>query len=85
MSCMMPPSCSFCKHYLGDAFEDREGRAVREIPDDIITGSNDHTAHYPGDNNILFLLDEALKDDFEEVKEIREELSLYVDERNFSC
>ena len=79
MSCMMPPSCSFCKHYLGDSSEERDCHAFLEIPDDIITGDNDHTDPYPGDNNVLFLLDEDLKDDYKEVQLVREKLSAYLD------
>ena len=78
MSCFMPPSCSFCKHYFGeDDTQDRECRAFKEIPDDIITGICDHTTPYPGDSNILFELKADAREDFEEVKLMREELLLF--------
>ena len=78
MSCFMPPVCSFCKHYLGeDESQDRECRAFKEIPDDIITGSCDHTTPYPGDSNILFELKEEAREDFEEVELMRKELLLF--------
>ena len=78
MSCFMPPPCSFCKHYLGeDESQDRECRAFKEIPDDIITGDCDHTTPYPNDSNILFELREEVREDFEEVKLMKNELLLF--------
>ena len=81
MSCFMPPSCSFCKHYFEeDSTQNRECKAFKEIPDDIITGACDHTHAYPGDDNILFELKEEAREDFEEVKLMREELLLFARE-----
>ena len=78
MSCFMPPSCSFCKHYLGDQrTRERECLAFKEIPDEIITGASDHTEPFPGDNNILFALNKELQSDFEEVQRIKKELFLF--------
>ncbi len=78
MSCLLPPACSFCKHYLGDQqTEERECLAFKEIPDEIITGASDHTTPFAGDNNILFTLNKELQSDFEEVQQIRKELLLF--------
>ncbi len=44
-------SCDTCKNYIGNstckAFPEK-------IPDEIISGIEDHTTPYPGDNGIQF-------------------------------
>jgi hypothetical protein len=78
MSCLMPPLCSFCEHYLGDvAGAEKECDAFLEIPDAIITGAYDHTKPHPDDQGILFKLNEALREDFEEVEAIKKELLFF--------
>lgn len=84
MSCLLPPSCAFCMHYLGDDddSQDRDCLAFEEIPDEIIEGLYDHTSPYTGDNNILFKLDETQREDYEEIQRIRKELNRYRNEQN---
>ena len=78
MSCLLPPSCAFCIHYLGDDnSQDRDCVAFKEIPDEIIEGIFDHTTHYIGDHNILFQLDETQREDYEEIQAIRKKLNRY--------
>ncbi len=81
MSCLLPPSCSFCEHYLGeDETQERECKAFKEIPDDIITGTHDHTTHYSGDHDFLFKLKEETREDYEEVQLMRHKLQLLLRE-----
>ncbi|HHL19075.1 MAG TPA: hypothetical protein ENJ33_05005 [Thiothrix sp.] len=83
MSCLLPPPCAFCMHYLGDDdSQDRDCLAFEEIPDEIIEGIYDHTSPYAGDNNILFKLDETQREDYEEIQRIRKELNRYRNEQN---
>lgn len=78
MSCLLPPSCSFCIHYLGeDSTQNRECNAFFEIPEHIITGDFDHTEPYPGDHSIQFQLKEEVREDFKEVQKIREAMRLH--------
>ncbi|MCK5829699.1 MAG: hypothetical protein KAH20_05305 [Methylococcales bacterium] len=69
MRCLIPPSCSFCEHYLGDdSTQERECKAFLEIPDEIIVGKNDHSQSYPGDHSIQFQLKDEFQGDYEEVQ-----------------
>jgi len=78
MSCILPPSCSFCVHYLGeDKSTDKECLAFKDIPDNIIKGFDDHTKPHEGDNGFQFVLNEAFKDDFEDVKQMKQVLNHY--------
>lgn len=83
MSCLLPPPCAFCIHYLGDDdTQDRDCVAFKEIPDEIIEGIYDHTQPYPGDHNVLFQLDKTQRDDYEEIQRIRKKLDLYKNANN---
>ncbi len=78
MSCLLPPACAFCKHYLGeDDSENRECLAFKEIPDNIIKGFEDHIKPYEGDNGFQFILNETYRDDFENVKQMKQAFSHY--------
>ncbi len=81
MSCLLPPSCSFCEHYLGeDETQERECKAFKEIPDDILTGVHDHTTPYSGDHDFLFKLKEETREDYEEVQIMRRKIQLLLNE-----
>lgn len=78
MSCLLPPQCVFCIHYLGDDdSQDRDCHAFKEIPDSIIEGRYDHSQPYLGDNNILFQLDETQREDYEEIQDLKKQLAKY--------
>ena len=78
MSCLLPPSCAFCMHYLGeDESSDRECLAFREIPDNIVKGFDDHSKPYEGDNGFQFVLNEAYKDDYDDVKQMKQAFKLH--------
>lgn len=78
MSCLLPPACSFCTHYLGeDDTADRECLAFKQIPDNIIKGFDDHTEEIEGDNGFRFILNESYKDDYEDVKKMKQAFRTY--------
>jgi len=78
MSCLLPPACSFCLHYRGDDdTTDRECLGFKEIPDDIIKGFHDHKESFEGDNGFQFSLNEAFKDDFENVQHMKQVFNQY--------
>lgn len=75
MSCVLPPVCVFCQHFLEDDPE-RECLAFREIPNDIMDGKCDHTEPYPGDGGYRFQLVPGEMETFLELNEIRREFGL---------
>lgn len=75
MSCLLPPVCVFCQHYLEDDPE-RDCLAFEEIPGSIITGKCDHIDFYPGDGGYRFLLRPGELETFLELNEVRQEMGL---------
>lgn len=75
MSCVLPPVCVFCQHFLENDVE-RECLAFVEIPSAIMDGKCDHTEPYPGDNGYRFRLIPTELETFIELNDIRREFKL---------
>lgn len=75
MSCILPPACVFCQHFLENDPE-RECRAFVEIPAAIMDGNCDHIDPYPGDGGYRFRLIPTERETFIELNEIRREFKL---------
>lgn len=75
MSCVLPPVCVFCQHFLENDPE-RECLAFEEIPAAIMDGKFDHTEPYPGDGGYLFRLEPDEVETFLELNEVRREFSM---------
>lgn len=75
MSCILPPVCVFCQHFLENDPE-RECLAFKEIPSAIMEGELDHTDAYPGDAGYRFRLNPAELETFVELNEVRREFLL---------
>ena len=59
---MQSKQCLKCKHYIGDGYCQA---FLDGIPGEILSGRNDHTKPYPGDNGIQFELDEEFQENYE--------------------
>lgn len=75
MSCVLPPVCVFCQHFLENN-PDRECLAFEEIPSAIMDGKCDHIDPYPGDGGCRFQLIPAERETFVELNEVRREFEL---------
>ncbi|UOG93729.1 MAG: hypothetical protein L3K52_08385 [Candidatus Thiothrix sulfatifontis] len=75
MSCLLPPVCAFCQHFLENDPE-RECQAFVEIPGAIVEGKCDHTEPYPGDDGYRFALIPEELETFLELNEVRQEFEL---------
>ncbi|WP_028490126.1 hypothetical protein [Thiothrix lacustris] len=75
MSCVLPPVCVFCQHFLENN-PDRECLAFEEIPNAIMDGKCDHIDPYPGDGGYRFQLIPAERETFLELNEVRREFEL---------
>jgi hypothetical protein len=64
----------FCRHYRGEP--ERDCAAFTEIPDIVLEGRCDHSAHLPGDRGFRFVLRDELREDFAEVNLLRVALEL---------
>ena len=52
---LLPPQCSKCKHYNVFKYEGVSCDAFQKgIPEEILSGDNDHTKPFKGDNGIRF-------------------------------
>jgi hypothetical protein len=75
--CFLPPVCLFCAHYHEDAGIDEDDcAAFEEIPDEIFRGDLDHTTPFPGDRGLRFRLNEELREELEEINQLRREMGL---------
>lgn len=75
--CFLPPQCLFCRHYnLNGGIDDRDCDAFAEIPDDIFRSRVDHAAPYAGDGGVRFELDPGMRDEFDEINELRIQMEL---------
>ena len=75
--CLLPPQCLFCRHYRVDAgMDDPDCDAFAEIPDAIFRGRFDHSAAYPGDHGVRFVLDPTMREEFDEINGLRREMAL---------
>lgn len=75
MSCILPPVCVFCVHFLENDPE-RECRAFVEIPGVIIEGKCDHVDPYPDDGGYRFQLIASELATFHELNAVRQEFDL---------
>lgn len=75
MSCVLPPVCVFCEHFLEND-PDRECFAFEEIPSVIMDGKFDHTEPYPGDGGYHFCLIPEEYQTFIELNEVRQEFGM---------
>ena len=74
MSCLLPPVCAFCAHLLEN--EERDCQAFSEIPETIMRGENDHHNAIEGDNGISFTLIAELRNDFDEINALRQQMGM---------
>lgn len=63
MSCIIPSSCVFCRHYHCEhndqCMELPSCDAVYVIPEEIFMDRFDHNGAFPGDNGVRFRLNET--------------------------
>ncbi|MGD2118421.1 MAG: hypothetical protein PVG66_08690 [Chromatiales bacterium] len=76
--CFIPPQCLFCQHLLMEdgELEGPDCRAFEEIPSEIFRGLFDHSKAHEGDHGFRFRLKADMRDEFEEINELRVEAGM---------